>query len=148
MKGCISVYFVLSLNLRQDITLSSHASQLRLGIQKKLCASGDLGHPSPLQPTGAPTCAEAHTSINQGINQGTWLTLRLRACTAADAAHKVKERFLCRRQLWYFTCPSDQDPCSPWKSWVLPRATGISCLLFGHFPFFFTGFWWFPHLDK
>lgn len=113
--------------------------------EKALCL---WGPGAPLQPTGAPTYAEAHTSINQGINQGTWLTLRLRACTAADAAHKVKERFLCRRQLWYFTCPSDQDPCSPWKSWVLPRATGISCLLFGHFPFFFTGFWWFPHLDK
>lgn len=78
LKGCISAYFVLFLDLGQ-ITLPCQTSQLQLRIRLQLCTFGDLG-PSPT-PLPGPRGAEAHTSINPGIRMTPGTSDSLHSCS-------------------------------------------------------------------
>ena len=132
LKGSTSIYSVLFLNLVGQMPLPSQASQSQHSIQVKLCPFRDRGHPCPAP--WVPASAEAHRSINLG----TWVTPQ--GCPAADAvgrAERPLQRQLCYSlPLW----PRAQDELR-----CFTGETGISCLLSSHFPFFFIGFWWFPH---
>lgn len=137
LKGSTSVCFVLFLNLR-PITLPSHASQSQLSLQAKLlCIFGDRAAPPPSPPE--------HPRV-QGLPGAEIQEFRAapRGCSAADAVAGWEP--LAERGSWATALRPGLQALDELRCFA--RETGISCLLPSHFPFFFIGFWWFPHSEK
>lgn len=145
LKGCISGYFALFLNLGQ-ITPPSQASQFQLSIRTKLTPLG-TGAPLPHQASvSTPVCrgSQSHKWRNVGDTNHVWEPAQLQMLLVRSQRHPVQKAAVV---VCYLPIPPHphQGHHSPRMS-CGGRGTGISCRLFSHFPS--IGFWWFPHSGK